>query len=212
MLPPTETTPLRGTRPSLCPRSTWYYVVPYSLILLLFLLCTLFSIAPQAFVPQSFLHNDSDLLLYMLAAAKIVADICWLSLGQVLEFAGSLAIGRQRDPSQRRAIRKSEAPNALVKAFLKLLPFLGTFNLALHRLGLQFIPPAIVFLVAIAGFTIILVIWARAVQKGKVHRDDASQARHFGQFVDLPVFYAFDDSFYKPASSSAEPGHGGLGS
>lgn len=172
MSSPRETTPLRGMRPR-SPRSLWY-IVPYSFLLFLFLLCNVVSFVPRAFIPRSFLPDDSATLkLCVLVVANFVARMCWLPLGQVLEYAGSAAIGSQPEPGQRRAIRKSESVNALAKALLKLLSFIGTIRVASDQLGFWFILPAIAYLVTAAGFTAALVKVSRAVQKRRANRDDA---------------------------------------
>ncbi len=109
----------------------------------------------------------------MLVLNDYMISDCWIYLGQVLEYAGSLAISRQPDPLQRRAIRKSESLNALFKAILRLFSFIGTIRLASERLGLLFILPAIAFLVTAAGVTLLLAELSREVQRARAVRDDA---------------------------------------
>lgn len=121
MSPPAETTPLRAAPqpPPVLP-SRWS-TVRYGSPFVLFMLCNLFALAPQAFIPRAFLLDDSTMLqLSMLVVVDYVTDICWLHLAQVLEHAGSLAVGCQPEPEQRRAIRKSESLNALGKSLLRL--------------------------------------------------------------------------------------------
>jgi len=174
MSPPAETTPLRGApRPPPAPPSRWS-TVRYGFFFALFLFCNLFALAPQAFIPRAFLLNDPTLFkLSMLVVVDYVTDICWLPLAQVLEYAGSLAVGCQPDPRQRRAVRKSESLNALGKSLLRLLSFIGTMRVALEQLGLLFILPAIAYLAITAAYTVALAKLARMVQDRRAARDDA---------------------------------------
>ena len=100
-------------------------------------------------------------------------DMSWPPLGHVVEYAGSVATGRQRERLQRRAIRKSESLNALAKAHLKYLSNINTIGLAIEQLGLIFILPTIVYLVATAWFTVFLVETAQIKENRKAKRDDA---------------------------------------
>jgi ABC-type multidrug transport system fused ATPase/permease subunit len=170
MSPPTETTPLRGT-----PQPSRWYIVPYSFLLLLFLLCNFFAFIPQAFLSSAFLPDDfATLQLCMLVVVDFVIDMTWPSLGHVLEYAGSIAIFRQQERSKRRAIRKSESLNALAKALLRFISIFSTIRLASEQLGLIFILPAVVYLVMTAAFTsAFLMALSQAQQNRKAKRDDA---------------------------------------
>jgi len=108
----------------------------------------------------------------MSVVADFVMDMLWPFLGHVLEYAGSLAIGYQRGRLQRRAIRKSESLNALVKSIFKFLPLVNTIYLASQQLGWMFILPTIVYLAATAWVTVFLETYARKIQEEKARRDD----------------------------------------
>ena len=170
---PTERTPLQGTShlPA-CPPSIWY-CLPYCFLLLLFLLCNLFALNPKVFLPKTFLPDDfATLQLCMLLAADFIMDMSWPWLGHVLEYAGSIAIGRQPEKWKRRAIRKSESLNALLKSILRFLSIFSTIGIASEQLGLRFILPATVYLITTAGFTLLLVESARVIYIRKAKRDD----------------------------------------
>ena len=175
MSPPTEITPLQGTsqvRPALPPIRC---ILFYGFFLGLFLFCNVLPFIPEAFYPKAFLPDDfAKLQNCMLVAVDYVVAISWSFLKRVVEYAGSEATRRQAEPSQRRAIRKSESVNALIKALLKILPIISTIHLASKRLGRIFIPIAAGYFTITALFTYgFLVPSARVVLSRKAERDDA---------------------------------------
>jgi len=105
--------------------------------------------------------------------ADYIVGMLWPPLGHVLEYAASVAIDHQHEPSKRRVTRKSESLNALFKSCaLKIPPIFSTIYLASTRLGWRFVLLTIVYLVLTTGFTVVLVASAKMVQAEKARKDD----------------------------------------
>lgn len=178
MSQPTEETPLLGAvlppQPPLPPPSKWY-ILPYALLLLLFLFCNLLAIIP---LPRVFPALPSEelitLQLCLLMVADYIVEIPWLPLAHVAEYAASVVLDCRPEQSERKTIRKSESLNAFFKAFaLKIPPIISTIVLASRQLGFLFILLAVIYLAITCGFTFVLVASARMVQDRKAERDNA---------------------------------------
>lgn len=177
MLQPTDETPLLGAHHY--QRHPRCYTIAYMLLLVACLLCNLVPLVSLNILESIFsLKNSVPLQLAVFMVPDFFQRVFLPCIGQVLDYSSYLSLASLDDRLRRRAIRKSDSINAILKAgMLKIPPTTVTTILALRKAGLSFwlssllttLYLALIALTAYIAFTPL----AKVIQVRRSTRDDS---------------------------------------